>query len=110
VSADPLQPQKCSEQLAALAAPERLQIVRLLSDKPHNVTEITKALGIAPLNVSHHLTVLKAANLIHGAKRGRFVIYSLVEGVLAQVEQAGQPCEAINLGCCCVTLPKAPGD
>jgi DNA-binding transcriptional ArsR family regulator len=101
-----LQPEKCSAQLAALAAPERLQIVRLLSEKPHNVTEITKALGIPPLNVSHHLTVLKAARLINGTKRGRFVIYSLVEGVLSQVEQAGVPCEAINLGCCCVTLPK----
>lgn len=103
---DPLQPEKCSSQLAALAAPERLQIVRLLSEKPHNVSEITHALGIPPLNVSHHLTVLKAAQLIQGTKRGRFVIYSLVEGVLSKVEQAGVSCEAINLGCCCVTLPK----
>lgn len=96
--------------LFALAAHERLDIIRLLAETPRNVTEITRALGIAPLNVSHHLTVLKSAQLIRGTKQGRFVIYSLAEGVLAKVVEAGVQREAINLGCCCVTLPKAPAD
>ncbi|MFO0863163.1 MAG: metalloregulator ArsR/SmtB family transcription factor [Gemmataceae bacterium] len=61
---------------------ERLQIVRLLADGPHNVTQITEALKIPPLNVSHHLTVLKTAHLIQGEKKGRFVIYSLCDHVL----------------------------
>ena len=46
---DPLQPQRCAELLASLAAPERLQIVRLLADGPHNVTQIVDALKIPPL-------------------------------------------------------------
>ena len=103
---DPLQPQRCAELLAALAAPERLEIVRLLADGARNVTQIVDALKISPLNVSHHLTVLKHANLIRGEKRGRFVIYSLCDGVLHEVIEAGVPKESLNLGCCQLVLPK----
>jgi DNA-binding transcriptional ArsR family regulator len=107
---DPLDPKRCAELLAALAAPERLKIVRFLADGPHNVTEITTALGIKPLNVSHHLTVLKSAGLIAGKKKGRFVLYSLRPGVLEDAVAAGVPSEALNLGCCRIELPlEVPG-
>src|SRR5262245_20153146 len=80
--ADPLQPNQCAEKLAALAAPERLKILRFLRDGPHNVGEIARMLDTEPVNVSHHLTVLKTAGLIRGEKRGRFIFYSLLPGVL----------------------------
>jgi DNA-binding transcriptional ArsR family regulator len=102
---DPLQPARCAELLAALAAPERLNIVRLLTERACNVTEITKALKIKPLNVSHHLTVLKHAKLIRNKKQGRFVVYSLTEGVLEEMIEAGIPKEVLNLGCCQIVLP-----
>jgi DNA-binding transcriptional ArsR family regulator len=102
---DPLQPQRCAELLSALAAPERLQIVRLLASGPHNVTQIIDTLKIPALNVSHHLTVLKYARLIQGDKQGRFVIYSLCEGVLCDVIEAGVPKETLDLGCCQLVLP-----
>jgi DNA-binding transcriptional ArsR family regulator len=102
---DPLQPKRCAELLAALAAPERLKIVRLLADGAHTVTEITTALAIKPLNVSHHLTVLKTAGLIAGQKKGRFVLYSLRPGVLEEAVAAGVPQDALNLGCCQIVLP-----
>lgn len=104
---DPLQPQKCARLLAALAAPERLKVVRFLADGPRNVTEIAGAVGITPLNLSHHLTVLKNAALIRGKKRGRFVLYSLRPGVLEDAVGAGVPGEALNLGCCRLELPAA---
>jgi hypothetical protein len=63
---DPLQPEKCAKLLAALAAPERLKIVRLLTAGPQSVTKIVEGADIKPLNVSHHLAVLKSANLIRG--------------------------------------------
>ncbi len=115
---DPLQPQRCAELLAALAAPERLKIIRLLTTGEHNVTQITQALQIPPLNVSHHLTVLKMARLVQKERRGRFVLYSLSPGVLQVIVEAGIPKEAINLGCCQIVLPQsacdadesAPGD
>lgn len=102
---DPLQPQRCAELLCALASPERLRIVRLLIDGEKNVTEITESLAIPPLNVSHHLTALKQAQLIRPRKVGRFVFYSLCEGVLSEAVRAGIPHEALNLGCCELLLP-----
>jgi DNA-binding transcriptional ArsR family regulator len=111
---DPLQPQRCAELLSALAAPERLKVVRFLADGPHNVTEIAEMLAIPAVNVSHHLMVLKHARLIQGKKQGRFVWYSLGPGVLEDAVKAGVSSEALNLGCCKLELPleksgKAPG-
>ena len=102
---DPLHPQKCAELLSALAAPERLKIVRFLSDGPHNVTEIAEMLRIQAVNVSHHLNVLKSAGLIRGKKSGRFVHYSLRPGMLEDAVAAGIPKDALNLGCCRLEMP-----
>ena len=102
---DPLQPKRCAELLAALAAPERLKIVRFLADGPRNVTEIADMLGIPAVNVSHHLHVLKVSRLIEGKKKGRFVWYSLRPGVVEEVAAAGGTGEALNLGCCQILLP-----
>lgn len=95
-----LKPERCAELLAALAAPERIKIVRLLGGGPHNVTQIADTLDIPPLNLSHHLTVLKHANLIKGTKQGRFVFYALRPGVLGDAVAAGIPSQVLDLGCC----------
>lgn len=102
---DPLQPQRCAEMLSALAAPERLKVVRFLAEGAHNVTEIAEMLEIPPVNVSHHLMVLRHAKLIQAKKDGRFVWYSLSPGVLDDAVKAGVPREALNLGCCKLELP-----
>jgi DNA-binding transcriptional ArsR family regulator len=102
---DPLQPTRCAELLAALAAPERLKIVRFLADGPRNVTEVAEMLAVPAVNVSHHLTVLKHAKLITGKKQGRFVWYALCPRVLEESIEAGIPRQALNLGCCQVLLP-----
>jgi len=102
---DPLQPERCAEVLAALAAPERLRIIRLLSDGERNVTEIIEGAKIPALNVSHHLTVLKHARLVQSEKRGRFVIYSITPKVLEEVVSAGVSKDALDLGCCQLVLP-----
>ena len=105
---DPLQPDRCAKLLSALAAPERLKIVRFLADGPQTVTAIAKMLKLKNVvNVSHHLTVLKHAGLIRGVKRGRFVDYSLTPGVLEDAVEAGVPKEALDLGCCRLELPTA---
>jgi DNA-binding transcriptional ArsR family regulator len=103
---DPLQPARCAELLSALAAPERLKIVRFLADGPRTVSAIAEMLGVPAVNVSHHLNVLRNAKLIRGTKRGRFVDYSLQQGVLDEVLAAGVPKEALDLGCCQLLLPK----
>jgi DNA-binding transcriptional ArsR family regulator len=102
---DPLQPERCAEILSALAAPERLKIVRLLADGERNVSQIIAATETPALNVSHHLTVLKHARLVESQKRGRFVIYRLAADVLERAVESGVPAEALNLGCCRLVLP-----
>src|SRR5260370_37201071 len=102
---DRLQPRRCGELLSALAGPERLKSVRLLADGPHNVTQITDALKIPPLNVSHHLTVLKNARLIQSEKRGRFVIYSLRDGALHEAVEVGDSKESLSPGRCLLVCP-----
>ena len=105
---DPLQPQRCALLLSALAAPERLKIVRFLADGPRCVSDIADMLKVPAVNVSHHLTVLKHAGLIRGKKSGRFVHYGLTPGVLEDAVQAGVPTDALNLGCCRLELPAGP--
>lgn len=99
---DPLDPKRCAELLAALAAPERLRIVRFLQTGPRNVTEIAEMLSAPAVNVSHHLNVLRFAGLVQNEKQGRFVIYSLTPGVL----QPDGEMLGFNLGCCQLNLPK----
>jgi DNA-binding transcriptional ArsR family regulator len=105
VPKDPLEPRRCAELLSALAAPERLKIVRFLAGGRHNVTEIAAMLETPAVNVSHHLNVLRVSGLIRGQKKGRFVWYSLKPGVLEEAVDAGVPKEALNLGCCRLELP-----
>ncbi len=102
---DPLDPERCSVLLAALAAPERLRIVRLLVDGERNVSQIIEAVNIPALNVNHHLKVLVHADLIRFRKQGRFMIYSLCDGVLGQIVESGVPRESLNLGCCQIVMP-----
>jgi DNA-binding transcriptional ArsR family regulator len=103
VSDDPLKPTQCAEQLAALAAADRLRIVRFLREGPRNVGEIAKMLDTKLVNVSHHMSVLRQAGLVQSEKRGRYVLYSLTPGVLQTDENSH--CDRINLGCCRLELP-----
>jgi DNA-binding transcriptional ArsR family regulator len=98
---DPLKPTLCADKLAALAAPERLRIVRFLRDGEHNVTEIADMLGVLPVNVAHHMTVLKHAGIVFSRKQGRYVYYALTPGFL----QAAEGKDYLDLGCCRLELP-----
>jgi DNA-binding transcriptional ArsR family regulator len=102
---NPLQPTHCARMLRALAAPERLKIIRFLRDGPHNVAEIAKMLRTEPVNVSHHLGVLRHAGIVRGQKRGRFIYYSLTPGFLEIPADASK--EYFDLGCCRLEVPPA---
>lgn len=103
---DPLRPDRCAAKLGALAAPERLRIVRFLTGGGRNVSEIAEMLKARPINVSHHLGVLRNAGIVRSRKRGRFVLYSLRPGVLAD---GGDGAVHLNLGCCRLVVPAEPG-
>jgi DNA-binding transcriptional ArsR family regulator len=100
---DPIQPGRCAQQLSALAAPERIKIIRFLRGGPRNVTEIAEMLRTAPVNVAHHMSVLRHAGIVQGRKCGRFVYYALVSGFLQSDE--GSLKEYLDLGCCRLEVP-----
>lgn len=68
-----------------LADETRVRIVKLLSKGEFTVDELMEFLGTAQSTTSHHLRVLKEANLIKGEKRGRNIYYSLVSPEAATV-------------------------
>lgn len=104
---DALDPDRCAKLLAALAAPERLKIVRILAPGPRHVSDIATLLGLPAVNVSHHLKVLEGSGLVEGRKQGRFVWYSMCAGILETIPaMVEEDCsEAINLGCCKILVP-----
>ena len=71
--------------LRALAAPVRIAIVLELRESPCCVHDLVDALSVPQPLVSQHLRVLKAAGVVHGERRGREVVYSLVDDHLAHI-------------------------
>jgi DNA-binding transcriptional ArsR family regulator len=106
--ADLIQAQHCAQKLHALAAPERLRIICFLRDGAHNVTEIADMLGTTLANVSHHVTVLRQADILRGRKSGRFVYYSLAPGFL-QRTGVTDGVDYFDLGCCRLEVPRESG-
>jgi DNA-binding transcriptional ArsR family regulator len=102
---DPIKPTHCAQQLSALAAPERLKIIRFLREGPRNVTEIADMLKTPAVNVAHHMGVLRQAGIVRGRKEGRFVYYALTPGFLQNDAEAGGK-EFLDLGCCRLEVPR----
>lgn len=65
--------------LQAIGEPARLAILRALAGGSKNVTELAKITGMEIVNVSHHLGVMRSANMVSHEKHGRFVVYALAE-------------------------------
>jgi DNA-binding transcriptional ArsR family regulator len=95
--------QDCASRLKALADPERLKIVTNLLRGEKSVSSLADELNLPIDNVSHHLRVLRAARLVQTQRRGKFVIYSLAEDVVAGSENSAAS-KTIDLGCCQLDL------
>ncbi len=61
----------------ALDDPTRRQILELLKKKDMTAGEIADAFTISKPSISHHLDLLRQANLVLSIKEGQFVTYSL---------------------------------
>ena len=105
---DPIHPTRCAQQLSALAAPERIKIVRFLQNGPRNVTEIAEMLKTTGVNVAYHMGVLRQVDIVRSRKVGRFVYYSLAPGFLQVDEESGKK-EYLDLGCCRLEVPRSEG-
>jgi ArsR family transcriptional regulator, arsenate/arsenite/antimonite-responsive transcriptional repressor len=70
--------------LKALGDPTRREILRVLRDADLTAGEIAELFPMTAASVSHHLSVLKAAELVTAERDGRNVIYSLNSTVFQQ--------------------------
>lgn len=66
----------------ALNDETRRQIIELLKEQDMNAGEIANQFNISKPSISHHLDILKRADLIVGEKKGQFIEYSLNTSIL----------------------------
>jgi DNA-binding transcriptional ArsR family regulator len=71
--------------LQSLSDPTRRKILELLKRKDMPVGEINKYFNITPPSLSHHLNVLKQADLVTYRRKGQELIYSLNLSVFEEV-------------------------
>ena len=60
----------------------RRQIVDLLKERDMNAGEIAEEFNISKPSISHHLDILKRADLVTSEKKGQFIVYSLNTTIL----------------------------
>ena len=61
----------------ALADPNRRKVLELLKEKDMSVSELLEHFEITQASLSHHLDVLKRAELVIAERKGQFIFYSL---------------------------------
>lgn len=71
----------------ALNDPIRRKILELLREKDMNAGEIADHFDITKPSISHHLDLLKQADLVMSIKNGQFVNYSLNTTVVDEIIQ-----------------------
>jgi ArsR family transcriptional regulator len=71
----------------ALNDATRREILELLKKKELAAGEIADHFNISKPSISHHLDILKQADLITSEKKGQFIIYSINTTIMEDVLQ-----------------------
>jgi len=69
----------------ALDDPNRRRILELLKNEDLSAGEISAAFNISKPSISHHLNILKTADLVLAERHGQNIIYSLNTTVFQEV-------------------------
>lgn len=69
----------------ALDDPTRRQIIEMLRDGDLTAGEIAEAFDMSKPSISHHLNLLKQAEVVISLKKGQYVYYSLDTTVFDEV-------------------------
>jgi ArsR family transcriptional regulator, arsenate/arsenite/antimonite-responsive transcriptional repressor len=69
----------------ALNDPIRRDILTLLRERDRTAGEIADHFSVGKPTISHHLDLLRQANLVESVKNGQFVVYSLNTTVLDEI-------------------------
>jgi DNA-binding transcriptional ArsR family regulator len=75
---------------AALADPSRLQIMRLLSERPHYGQELAAALGMSGATISHHLGALSRAGVLGVERQAHRTYFVLDQPTLRALLRQGE--------------------
>jgi DNA-binding transcriptional ArsR family regulator len=70
----------------ALSKKKRLIIFKLLKERPMCTCALAEVLGTTDGAITHHLNILKKANLIIGQKKGYYTIYHTMENFKKYLE------------------------
>ena len=73
--------------LSALSDPTRRRVLELLKKKDMTVTELNRYFDITMPSLSHHLSVLKQADLVTYRRRKQELVYSLNLSVFEEVAE-----------------------
>jgi DNA-binding transcriptional ArsR family regulator len=71
----------------ALNDPTRREILELLKERDMNAGEIADHFKITKPSISHHLDLLKQADLVVSEKNGQFITYTLNSTVVEDIIQ-----------------------
>ncbi|TDP02400.1 autorepressor SdpR family transcription factor [Flavobacterium sp. 245] len=71
----------------ALNDATRREILELLKEKDLSAGEIADAFNISKPSISHHLDILKRADLITSEKNGQYIYYSINTTIMEDVLQ-----------------------
>lgn len=73
---------------SAMGDPTRRAILKLLRSSDMNAGEIAAHFDMSKPSISHHLNILKGAELVRAQKQGQNVVYSLSTSVLEDLMDA----------------------
>jgi ArsR family transcriptional regulator len=85
----------CVDKLKLLADPTRLAVLEALMDRPKQVNELLDQLGVEQSLLSHHLALLREAEMVESIRKGKAVQYQLGQEVRGTTQG-----KSLDLGCC----------
>jgi ArsR family transcriptional regulator len=85
-----------SKTLSALADPTRRKILQMLGKRDLSAGEIAAEFNISAPSISHHLNVLKSAELVVAQRQGQNIIYSMNASIVQEMLQ--QLLELLEVG------------
>jgi DNA-binding transcriptional ArsR family regulator len=73
------------ESFKALSDPTRREIIEMLKPGRMSAGEIGEHFDMAGASVSHHLSILKDANLVTDTREGKYIYYELNMTVVEEI-------------------------
>lgn len=75
------------EVFKALSDPTRREILNLLKKKDLTAGQIAEHFKMSKPSISHHLSILKGADLVRIERNGQFLVYSINLSVMEEVAE-----------------------